>query len=170
MAKNVEIPDLENIMRGLLSDLETFAGTTAVNFFKNSFHNQGWTDESFTAWQPRKSGADGRAILTNTTNLRESLRVLDSSPLRIIFGTSEPYAQIHNEGGTIQVRVTPKSRKYFWYMYRMTENQMWKGMALTKKEYLTIRMPKRQFIGESRELINTLQEWFQKEAEKRLPK
>lgn len=32
------------------------------------------------------------------------------------------------------------------------EAQMWRGLALTKKKHLRIKIPKRQFIGQSREL------------------
>ena len=32
------------------------------------------------------------------------------------------------------------------------EAQMWRGLALTKKKHLQIKIPKRQFIGQSREL------------------
>lgn len=90
-----------------------------------------------------------------------------------------PYAKIHNEGGTISSNpnITPKMRKFAWAMYYKTsgikksrgtrkkgkgktpkvipkEAQKWLGLALTKKTKLHIRakMPKRQFIGESKEL------------------
>ena len=89
-----------------------------------------------------------------------------------------PYAVIHNEGGTIvsNPTITPKMRKYAWAMvYKLSgrkrgrkgnraggskeaipeEAKKWMALALTKKTKLKIRakMPKRQFIGESRELI-----------------
>ena len=32
------------------------------------------------------------------------------------------------------------------------EAQIWRGLALTKKKHLRIRIPQRQFIGQSREL------------------
>ena len=92
-----------------------------------------------------------------------------------------PYAVIHNEGGTIASNptITPKMRKYAWAMvYKLSgrkrgstgkrgkraggsreaipeEAKKWMALALTKKTKLKIRakMPKRQFIGESRELI-----------------
>lgn len=90
-----------------------------------------------------------------------------------------PYAKIHNEGGIISSNpnITPKMRKFAWAMYYKTagikksrgarkkgkgrtpktipkEAQQWLGLALTKKTKLHIRakMPKRQFIGESKEL------------------
>ena len=92
-----------------------------------------------------------------------------------------PYAVIHNEGGTIvsNPTITPKMRRYAWAMvYKLSgrkrgstgkrgkraggsreaipeEAKKWMALALTKKTKLKIRakMPKRQFIGESRELI-----------------
>lgn len=89
-----------------------------------------------------------------------------------------PYAVIHNEGGTIvsNPTITPKMRKYAWAMvYKLSgrkrgrkgkrvggskeaipeEAKKWMALALTKKTKLKIRakMPKRQFIGESRELV-----------------
>ena len=89
-----------------------------------------------------------------------------------------PYAVIHNEGGTIvsNPTITPKMRKYAWAMaYKLSgrkkgrkgkrtggsqeaipeEAKRWMALALTKKTKIKIRakMPKRQFIGESRELM-----------------
>ena len=92
-----------------------------------------------------------------------------------------PYAVIHNEGGTIvsNPTITPKMRKYAWAMvYKLSgrkrgstgkrgkrtggskeaipeEAKKWMALALTKKTKIKIRakMPKRQFIGESRELM-----------------
>ncbi|MNR47593.1 hypothetical protein D3C85_1667140 [compost metagenome] len=53
-------------------------------------------------------------------------------------------------------------RKYFWYKYytiadkkgniqsgSASEASMYKAIALSRKTHLTVKMPKRQFIGES---------------------
>lgn len=167
MATQNTIPDFDTLVRKLLEDAVIFAEVTGINFFKGSFENQGWTDGSFTAWQQRKTGADGRSILVQSHNLLNSLRVLESSPLRIVFGTSEPYAAIHNNGGTIQIRVTQKAKKFFWYMFKATRQNYWKWMALTKKEHLTIHMPQRKFIGESQTLMQQLDTWIINEIKKR---
>ena len=86
-------------------------------------------------------------------------------------GEKLSYAAIHNEGGTISVRVTEKMRKYFWAMYYKTQNSRYKWMALTEKETLTIHIPKRQFIGESYTLDKQLEKLIIEEmlqAEKHL--
>jgi len=68
------------------------------------------------------------------------------------------YAKTHNEGLTVHPRVTEKMRKFAWYKYSQTKKKdpqqakMWKGIALTKKLRLTIKMPKRQFMGMNPEL------------------
>lgn len=46
------------------------------------------------------------------------------------------------------------------------EAMMWKGLALTKKTKLNIKMPQRQFLGESKELNDKIREKLQTELEK----
>ncbi len=66
-----------------------------------------------------------------------------------IIGTNVPYARIHNEGGVVHPHVTKKMRGFAWKMYYATKQDKWKGLALTKKETLNIRIPRRKFIGNS---------------------
>lgn len=46
------------------------------------------------------------------------------------------------------------------------EARMWRGLALTKKKKLTIKMPQRQFIGESKELNESIRALIETEVEK----
>ncbi|MFR9546129.1 MAG: hypothetical protein SNJ29_11200 [Rikenellaceae bacterium] len=46
------------------------------------------------------------------------------------------------------------------------EALMWKGLALTKKTKLTIKMPQRQFIGESKELDEKVSQLIETEVSK----
>lgn len=91
------------------------------------------------------------------------------------------YAPIHNWGGSTHPSVTNKMRRFAWAMFyketgikraksgktkkkRMaaaTENSRasrWKALALTKKTKLNTRIPQRQFIGDSRELSDKVQQ------------
>lgn len=43
------------------------------------------------------------------------------------------------------------------------EAQMWKRLALTRKKKLTVRIPQRQFLGESRELNDKIEQRIEKE-------
>lgn len=76
--------------------------------------------------------------------------------VQIEAGKGIPYAEIHNTGGVISVRITEKARRYFWYMYRQTKENKWKWMALTKKERVRIAIPQRQYIGESQLLLKDI--------------
>jgi len=101
------------------------AGRMAVNHFKGSFRDQGFTDESTSPWKARKKDPKGkkRGILVNRAILLRNIRVLGTPGDRVIMGTRGiKYARIHNEG--------------------------LQGKAFGH----TFRMPKRQFIGNSRKL------------------
>ena len=167
---NFPIPDFEAAFKMLLNDLPRYVEVTAKNFFVDSFHKQGFTNESFEEWEKRNQPdyRPGGAILTATGALRNSIHTIDANTNNVTIGTYAAYAKIHNEGGTITLPVTKKMKKYFWYMYKITQNEKWKFMALTKKQTLKLKFPKRQFIGDSVVLMNNIEQWFFKEIEKRI--
>lgn len=94
------------------------------------------------------------------------------------------YAPVHNWGGEIDVTVTDRMRRFAWAKFykasgkrketgtgqkkrvkRRTkpkglnqQAQFWRNMALTKKKKLHIRIPQRQFMGESEELNSRIRE------------
>jgi phage gpG-like protein len=154
-----QMPDFSSIAHGLQDDLVTYAAVTGLNFFKESFDKQGFTNEVLEPWPQRKTGEDGRGILMSTAHLRDSNQVLERSRDQIVFGNTAKYASIHNEGGVISIRVSARARKFFWYMFKATDKVKWKYMALTKKERLSITIPKRQFMGESKTLMNDIDAW-----------
>ena len=163
-----QVPDFKAMAEELKRDVVSYAAVTGLNFFLDSFKNQGFTDRVFEPWQRRSNDSrPGGAILINKAHLRNSLRVMERNSSRILFGTNSPYAKIHNEGGTINVTLTPKARKFFWFMYYATNDTRYKWMAISKKDALTIKIPKRQFIGESQTLMDTLEHWLKNEIEQR---
>lgn len=147
------IPDFEAMAAQLLNNLAPEIAKEAQAFFKGSFDKEGFTDYGFIAW-PKRKDAETHKILTKSQTLRNSVVIKSQTPQRIeiMAGEGLPYAEIHNKGGTINVTLTPKARKFFWYMYKKTEDEKWKRMAITKKQMLNIRIPQRQYIGESQEL------------------
>lgn len=168
MGKVNEIPDFEGMVRKLKKDAIRYAARAGVNFFQDSFLNQGFTDAVHEPWPIRKNDVDpGRKILIKSAVLMNSIEVFSSNNERIEFGSREQYAEIHNEGGTVVIKITEKSRKYFWFMYRATNNEMWKGLALTKKQRITIKIPKRQFLGHSEVFMGQLNDWLVRELDKR---
>lgn len=161
MAKINPTPDFNKMIRTTLDKTMRKASVLGLNHFKDSFRNQGFTDSSLVPWKPIKQKlSPSRAILINSGHLRDSIQILDRNMRQITFGTYARYAEIHNEGGTINIRNTDKAKRYFWYMYKKTGQPHWKNMALSKKQVFTINMPKRQFIGESAVLLHNIEDAY----------
>lgn len=145
----------------IFQNLPTWAGNAALNFFKDSWRRQGFIDRRYERWQRRKGNPDGRAVLVKSGALRRSLR-LRVGRTWFEISTGMKYAKAHNEGGTIVQTVTPRQRRYFWAMSAKHKKlgqpdaaEMWRRMALS--ETLTIKMPKRQFMGASHFLERRIQ-------------
>lgn len=51
------------------------------------------------------------------------------------------YAKIQDEGGTTHPRVTKRMRRWAWFMYYETGNDMYRGIALTGKKKLDVKIP-----------------------------
>lgn len=172
MAKINPTPDFRAMAEETFKGLPAKVAEKARGFFQMSFIKEGFTDTSFIAW-PKRLDDHRHKLLSQSLALRSSIRVeqADLKRIAISAGDNLPYAAIHNEGGTITVRVTERMRRYFWAMYHRTGESKYRFMALTRKETFTIRIPKRQYIGESHTLMTRLDRMFIdriKEAQKNL--
>jgi phage gpG-like protein len=167
MSTQFKPPDFMKIAEKLKKDRQRYAEVAGINFIKSNFFKQGFTDEAFTPWEKHKDSSyrQGGAILTATGFLRDSNEVVRSSQEEIVFGSYAQYAKIHNEGGTIVIRVTPKMRKYFWYMFKRTGIAKYKRMALSKQ--MKVKIPKRQFIGPSAAVMKDLDTWTTQQIQQR---
>ena len=169
-AKDLKI--LTGQMNGLVRELPGLAGAVVLESIDNNFRSESFFGQ---AWAPRKvqKGNDGRAILVQTGRLRRSFR-LETSGLTITIFTDAPYAQIHNEGGTITG--TANVAEYTRNQYEMNEvskpgskKEKWKKetvgshtvQAHTREVNLTIQQ--RQFMGEHPELNNQLKHLIENE-------
>lgn len=152
-------PDFAKMAAMIMDELAVEVADYAQRFFKNSFKDQGFTDLSFIPWVKRMD-SEPHLLLMKSGALEDSIKITEATKTKIEITAGEglPYASIHNTGGTIQVKVTPKMRKFFWYMYSSTGQAKWKGMALTKKESFIINIPQRQYIGESATLMKDIDE------------
>lgn len=147
---NAKIKAIEDYLR---NDMAHDIGVQSVNHFKESFQNEGFTDEKLSKWERVKrtdpdskwygfqylsssrgrkhfsTAATKRPILSGETqNLLNSIRY-EHSGRRVIIKSSTPYSKIHNEGGAMKV-------------FR-------KGNAT---------MPKRQFMGDSKVLRDKIRD------------
>lgn len=163
--------DVQTILRRILSDIRI----ELSDEFDQNFERQAFFTE---AWQRRKSPLrPGGHILVDTGGLRRSIQSKESAD-SIQFFTTVPYAGIHNAGG--EIVVTARMKKFFWHkMYAAqgsfgrkkdgsrrndkrtvqlsSEAEFWKHMALMKVGS-KIRIPKRQFLGVSPEVEQSVRE------------
>lgn len=159
--KDLPVPDFKKMAESVMKDLPRKASEQARNFFMASFIKEGFTDTSFIPWVKRKDDFSHK-LLSQSFALKNSIKITkaDFQTIEITAGQGINYAAIHNEGGKITVRVTPKMRKFFWAMWYKTGVGKWKGLAMTKKENFIINIPKRQFIGTSDTLMKNLDTMF----------
>tara|TARA_R110002126_G_scaffold89252_2_gene213390 strand:- start:2388 stop:2828 length:441 start_codon:yes stop_codon:yes gene_type:complete len=118
------------------------ATEVAINFFKDSFKQQGFLDRRVKKWKPRKQkSTTNRAILVKSGKLRRSIatKKINASRGRAvigILGKAGVYAGVHNFG-----------------------LKAGRGKGFT--------MPKRQFMGDSHKLNKKIKRLIRKRLNKK---
>lgn len=181
MANTNKTINFAYMRKHLLRDTARMAGIESVKFFKESFRKGGFTDTSFKQWAGRNSPLGGKKLMYNTGTLMQSIQKTEESAKRIVVSSGTAYSAIHNDGGYIVV--TAQMKKYFWALYyraagRITKTkrgkqsnsrdnrrsnakaEFCKRMALMKVGS-KIKIPQRQFMGESAALMNDLDQKLQ---------
>lgn len=142
----------------------TLAGGMAVQYSREAFRKATWDGQPWPDRKKDKAWSDGdrserpnRALLIKTGRLRRSVRQLYARPGEVSIGTDVPYAAIHNDGGTIRgpqrVRAHLKRSK--------------RGKQYMVKSHLrtvNIAIPKRQFLGDSREFSQKITTLLEKKS------
>ena len=156
------------------------------NFEREAFFNQKWARRKY-------NDDESRGLLVQNGTLRRSIKGEITDHDSVLIYTTELYANIHNEGGTITV--TRKMKAHFWKMYYTVtggkaadgfsrnlqrkkngaprnnkrdraltaEAKFYRAMAM-KKAGSKITIPKRQFIGNHPDLEKLLKEIFYNNA------
>lgn len=184
--------EVDRLMR---REMPVATGNIAIRHYKENFRRSGFVNGGLQPWSiTKRQLSGGKSAMSNKGPLLQSGRLMRGvrnsvSDYRVKVLNDVPYAATHNWGGIVRPRVTPKMRGYAWFMYykltgrspsikgatksskkghkfkESTEAKMWERLALTKKKKLQIRIPKRQFIGQSRELDTSLQTELEKRLE-----
>lgn len=163
--------EFDKLIKQKAKELETYvvarfpaeSGNTAIRFINGNFRAQGWQGSTFSAWPKNKRGG---TTLIQTGHLRSATYYV-TSPGTATIRNTEPYADIHNEGGDVDIPVTAQMRKFFWAMYYKEAGKgiktnkagaqyqsievgrkanKWRSMALTKKQVFNLTLPRRQFM------------------------
>ena len=167
-------------------------GNLAKRQFQNNFLKGGFVNGGLKPWKKsqRQSGkgtsAGYETLLSGRNHLFSNIQYTPSDN-RVKIHNDVPYAAAHNNGETLHPTVTPKMRRFAWAKFFQgagiakgdtkeqkkakiaaapKEAKTWKNLALTKKTKLSIKMPQRQFIGESKELNEAVHNLIEKEVRK----
>lgn len=182
--------ELDALMR---RKLPVKVGRMAKDHYQENFRKGGFVNGGLKRWpQTRRQQSGGTSAAANYGPLLSRRNHLFSSvkytpaDYRVRVANDVEYASLHNDGGETNPTVTPKMRKFAWAMYYKAagirkkaakgkrkgktgqkelspEAAMWKGLALTRKKKLKVRVPKRQFIGESVELNEQIRQTIETE-------
>lgn len=145
------------------------AGIEAENFFKERFNRKNWVDRTPEPWKANAKPPDWvpiqwrkrrGSLMVDSGRLKRSIRVIKTTKNSVIVGTDVPYAQIHNEGGTINQTLNIKQHT------RKRKGRTESVTAHTRKR--TIKIPKRQFIGESAILLRRIERYVEREIKEAL--
>lgn len=177
--------EIDQLMR---RQLPVKIGRMAKDHFQENFRKGGFVNNGLQQWPKSKrqlSGTSSAAaqygpLLSGRNHLFSSMKYTPSD-YRVKVANEVPYAAIHNEGGTVNPTVTPEMRRFAWAMFYKSSGKKkekkgsmlsnpdagrWKALALTKKSKLTVKIPKRQFLGESAELRKSINDKIEKELSK----
>ncbi len=172
--------DVKSLWQRLLHDIQV----ELTEEFDRNFERKAFFDRP---WRPRRSERSGRGSLMNVTGkLRRSI-LPEENPTNgtVTWTSSEPYADIHNNGGTITVTKAMKAHAWKEY-YKLVphiqytrsgalshrkqnlaiaaEAEMWKAIALMKPGS-KIEIPQRQFIGDHPQVRESIAKVFSDNAD-----
>lgn len=149
-------------LRQAFNVIPVVVGNDAVNFFQESFRNQGFDGK---AWKQRKPGSkrnQGRAILTDRGHLKRGIKKKVGPGLYVrtfVSGPAVAYADVHNFGFIGGVTVTAhhrrkygKTKVYDIKTKRGRSIKALKSRGQVQSFTRRMKMPKRQFMGKSAQL------------------
>ena len=162
-AKRKELDDL------MKRKMPVIAGRMAKDHFQDNFRREGFVNGGLHPWPKAKRLSSGRTdaagqygtLLSGRNHLFSSVKYVPAD-YRVRVADDLMYAPLHNWGGEVHPTVTPQMRRFAWAKYYQASGKAnpealkWKRLALTKKKKLRIRIPQRQFIGESKELSDRI--------------
>ena len=177
-------PDVEKMIRDNLEDLKKLylrtlpvkvgravQSSVRENFRKGRFYSdQAWQTPLRTSLGFRGAAGQYGPLLSGTNHLMMNT---DYEPLpgRVIIRNTEVYAATHNDGE--EIGVTERMKRFFWAKHlehkermgvQAPETEFWKRMAL-KKPGSRIKIPRRHFLGPSKEVDAIVKDVVDKELQ-----
>lgn len=131
-----------------------------LRFIDGNFRAQGWQGATFKPWQNKQANIGRRRpgrILIITGRLRRGVNYTTNGRGEVRFYNNVPYAQIHNQGGTINITAKVKAfnRRRFYKdevsapgarKPRFTKTHIGDSSVRAHTRKMKIVMPQRQFM------------------------
>jgi phage gpG-like protein len=139
-------------------------GVVALEFFDDSFRNQGFTNNILIPWRGTRKkknffGARSSGILIGRGHLRRGTRMVSVTSDSVTLGNSVAYAEAHNKGvdTTVAVKAFTRRKTSNVFVYNTSTRRKKKvrtdtGTVQVKAHSRHMRLPKRQFMGASARL------------------
>jgi phage gpG-like protein len=173
--------DLGKAVAQVMQTAPIKAGEIVVRFANQRFAEESWVDGRTETWPRRKSNAkrnQGRRLLVDTGRLRRSIRILHTMSMSVAVGTDVPYAGVHNDGfrGTVQVKAHTR-RKFTKSQETFTTRTGRErkrtvlsvgGSGEVRAHSRRMNMPRRRYLGESKEQSAQIQRMLLVEINKAL--
>ena len=150
---------LDKALNDSKSDILDKLSFDSIAHFEKSFKTESFTDESGSRKQWKKRVYTTRSKSRGTLEARGymkkafTFRKQGANKVRVI--NNADYSEVHNEGDSY--KVTKKQLAYFRFRaksaIREDDAQFWSNMA-RKRVGSTVIIPERQFMGESKPLVN----------------
>jgi len=148
--------------------LPDIIGTEVINATIDNFKTSSYFGEKW----PKRKDKKTHALLIKSGALHRSHRIVRSQPGLVIVGSDIPYAEIHNNGGTINR--APRSETFVRNRYKTgKKGKMFGGIGAFRKgttagkgqsyKAYSMTMPMRKFLGPHPKLKENLEQVIREE-------
>lgn len=173
-----DISGLQSRIQQRLTLLPRAIGVIALEFFDDSFRNQGFTNNILIPWRGTRKkknffGARSSGILIGRGHLRRGNRIISVTTDSVTLGNSVAYAEAHNKGvdATVSVKAFTRRKTAKVFVYNTSSRKKRKvktdvGTVQVKAHTRHMRLPKRQFMGASARLNDEIKKVIIREINK----
>jgi len=172
-AENRKLIEALSRFERVLPETVSKMGNIALNHFKSSWRTQGFTDRNVKRWPARKKEDKkrlGRAILVKSGRLRRSLRRVPFGRFGVVIKTDVPYAEIHNEGGTIKHGTRAGLLSFNGGRLARTRTERQRQRVTQQIPFVRgaseTKMPQRQFMGDSKVMEGKIEQMIDAQIRK----
>lgn len=148
----VSIENVESeIKKQIMDDMPRLIGNAAVSMVNQNFRDAGWRDGGLKPWKKTKrqmgkgKGSQYLPLHSSREHLSRSTQYKKTGPGEVTISNPVPYASVHNDGFEGNVNIKAHKRTI---SKGKNKGNKYSVRAFSRRMYI----PQRQFMGESREL------------------